>query len=215
MWSERASTRKNSSELEEAYALLLEKVKGVDPLTAAEATGGRYVAKGGVPRVDVQFLHSWFSLDLLPYRVRGAHEAIDTLPLKALFLHHVLAAAEAHKARIRPTGRWIDLRSLHNGAMLGAHTAKSTAQALDAFFAMDHEARTGRALTWAGRPASFGDEAYLFHFYPNVPIALINWLGDQDFPPYAKVLYDESACDFMPTHGLVVLTEYLIHRLAD
>jgi hypothetical protein len=44
---------------------------------------------------------------------------------------------------------------------------------------------------------------------------LIHWEGDEEFPAYSKILYDISASNYMPTHGLAALTEFLIHRLAE
>ncbi len=81
MWQERALTGKNADELQRGYEELLRSVKRIDPLTLAEATDGKYRADG-VPRVEIAFLHSWFVLDLLPYRVRAGHPEVDTLPMK-------------------------------------------------------------------------------------------------------------------------------------
>jgi hypothetical protein len=189
-------------------------VKRIDPLTVAETTGGTY-RPGGVPRVEVLFLGSWFALDFVPYRVRAAHRCFDTLPLKVLFLRHVITAAENQGTAVRVMGQWIDLRSLQHGAVLGAHLARQTTETLSGFFLMKPEERDSRVLQWGGRPLDLGDESYLFHFFPRLPIALVGWLGDDEFPPYSKILYDVSASNYMPTHGIAALTEYLLHRLSD
>ncbi len=127
MWQERARTGKNADELQRAYNELLRSVKRIDPLTLAEATDGKYRADG-VPRVEIAFLHSWFVLDLLPYRVRAGHPDVDTLPLKVLMLQHLLAAAETQGTAVRVMGQWIDCRSLHDGAFMGAHFARSLSE---------------------------------------------------------------------------------------
>ena len=214
MWLERAVTGKNSGELDRAYEELIQKVKRIDPLTIAEQTDSQYLADG-VPRIQVPFLHSWFVLDLLPYRVRTGHEVIDTLPLKVLMLHHLVTAAENQGTAVRVMGTWIDCRSLQFGAVLGAHFAKTTSDALNRLFSFPREVRMGRVLKWGGKPLDLGDEGFLFHFFPRLPIALINWKADEEFPPYSKILYDISASNYMPTHGLAALTDYLLHRLAE
>ncbi|MEW6352598.1 MAG: DUF3786 domain-containing protein [Thermodesulfobacteriota bacterium] len=214
MWLERVLTGKNQGELVQAYDMLLTKVKRIDPLTLAEETGGRYLAEG-VPRILVPFLHSWFVLTLVPYRVKGEHEVVDTLPLKVLFLQHLLAAGENHGSAVKVMGTWIDCRSLQHGAVLGAHFSRSVSNTLGAFFSLDRPTRISRAMQWGGRPVDLGEEGFLFDLFPRVPVALIHWFGDDEFPAFSKVLFDVSASNFMPTHGLTALTEFLVHRIVE
>jgi hypothetical protein len=214
MWLERARTGKNVEELEKHHKALLERVKRIDPLTIAETTDA--VFKGdGIPRVVVPFLHSWYVLELLPYRIRAGHPEVDTLPMKVLVLQHFIAAAENQGTAVRVMGEWIDCRSLRHGAVMGAHFSKSTNELLGRFFSLSAEQRISRVMQWGGKPVELGDYGYIFKFFPRLPMALIHWEGDEEFPAYSKILYDISASNYMPTHGLAALTEFLIHRLAE
>ncbi len=213
MWLERAETGKNVDQLQRTYDKLLQSVKRIDPLTLADMSAAVY--KGdGVPRIILPFLHSWFVLEFLPYRLTGQHAIIDTLPLKALVLQHLMCAAENEGGNMRVTGKWIDCRSLVHGAVMGAHFAGNTARRLAAFFALSQEKRAVRMLKWGGRPMDVGDEGYLFRFFPNLPIAFIHWRGDEEFPSHSKALFDESASNYMTTHGIAVLTDFLASTLA-
>lgn len=214
MWLERALTGKNVSELERAYEELLKEVKRVDPLTLAEQAECQYRGDG-IPRILVPFLHSWFVLELLPYRLKAQHPILDTLPLKVLVLQHLVTAARNEGTAVRVMGQWIDARSLVHGAILGAHFARTTTDTLQRFFAMSPDERMGRVLAWAGKRLDLGEEGYVFHLFPRLPVALIHWRGDEEFPPYSKVLFDVSASNYMATHGLIALTDFLIHRVAE
>lgn len=214
MWQERARTGKNADELQRAYEELLRSVKRVDPLTIAEATDGTYRADG-VPRVEIAFLHSWFVLDLLPYRVRAGHPEVDTLPMKVLMLQHLLAATESLGTGVRVMRQWIDCRSLHNGAFMGAHFAKSLNDAVERFFTLTRPERLKKVFHWGGKPLDLGDDAFMFKFFPRLPVAFVYWRADEEFPAYSKILYDVSASNYMSTHGLRVLTEFLVQRLVD
>ncbi|MFH1115400.1 MAG: DUF3786 domain-containing protein [Pseudomonadota bacterium] len=215
MWVERERTGKNAEELQKSYEDLLRGIKRIDPLTIVETADAAYQGDG-VPRVVIQFLHSWFVLDLLPYRVRAGHAALDTLPLKVLVLLHMKAAADNQGTAVRIMGEWIDYRSLQHGAVLGAHMARSTTDTLARFFALKEEDRISAAMKWGGKPLEgLGDCGFLFKFFPRLPVALIHWHADNEFPSYSKILYDVSASNYMPTHGLTALTEFLIHRLAE
>lgn len=214
MWLEREKTGKNVGELEKSYDALIQKVKRIDPFTIAEMTDAKYKGEG-IPRLVIPFLHSWFVLDLLPYRIRAEHRDLDTLPMKVLVLHHLVTAAENKGTAVRVMGKWIDCRSLQHGSVLGAHFAKSTAEALAEFFRLSAEQQLARAFRWGGKPVDLGDRGFYFRFFPRLPVALIHWNGDEEFSPYSKILYDVSASNYMPTHGLGTLTEFLIHRLAE
>lgn len=216
VWLERSVTGVNDEGIRFQYDELLKRVKRVDPLTIAETTDSEYRGgDGGAPRVIIPFLQSWFVLDLLPYRVRAEHQVFDTLPMKVLALQHLLAAAENEGTAVRVMNNWIDCRSLQHGAVLGAHFAKATTVNLAKFFDMEPDRRVSRAMRWAGKPFEMGDTGFVFRFFPRLPVALINWQADDEFPSYSKVLFDVSASNYMPTHGLTALTDFLIHRLAE
>ncbi|MBI4963748.1 MAG: DUF3786 domain-containing protein [Desulfomonile tiedjei] len=214
MWVERERQGKNLEELEKHHKELLERVKRIDPLTIVEMTDAIY--KGdGTPRVMVSFLHSWFVLDLLPYRIRAGHPEVDTLAMKVLVLQHFIAAAENQGTAVRVMGQWIDCRSLRYGAVMGAHFLKTTTEILGQFFARGEDQRIAKVLQWGGKPIELGDYGYIFKFFPRLPVALIHWEGDDEFPAYSKILYDVSASNYMPTHGLAALTDFLLHKLAE
>jgi hypothetical protein len=214
MWLERERTGKNVDQLEKSYDELIRHVKRIDPLTIAETADAMY-KPDGIPRIVIPFLHSWFVLELLPYRLRAEHQVIDTLPMKVLVLLHFIAAAENQGTAVRIMGQWIDVRTLRHGSIMGAHFARKTSDLLGKFFALEKEKRIGRVLQWGGKPMNLGDEGYLFKFFPRLPVAFIHWNADEEFGAYNKILYDVSASNYMPTHGLATLTEFLIHRLAE
>lgn len=214
MWLERAEENKNVDQLETAYEEYLRRIERLDPVTVAETTDTGYRAEDSIPRIIIPFLYSWFVMDMESFRLRSAHVELDTLPLKVLVLQHLISAAENRGTAVRVMGEWIDLRSLHHGAVLGAHTARDTGDRLNRFFTLDRERRLSRVLAWGGKPIDLGDEGYRFDFFPRLPVVFVNWRADHEFPPYSKILYDVSASNYMPTHGLIALTEFLIYRLS-
>ncbi|MGC8604627.1 MAG: DUF3786 domain-containing protein [Desulfomonilaceae bacterium] len=215
VWTAREKMGKNCGEVEEFYKELIQKVQRIDPMTIAETADAHYKGEEGIPRLVIPFLTTWFTLDLLPYRLRAEHLEFDTFTMKVLVLQHLIAAAENQGSAVRVMDQWIDPRSLQFGAILGAHFAKSTMELLDTFFGAGRETVIARALKWGGRPNNFGDTGFTFYLFPRLPVALIHWNSDEEFPAYSKILYDVSASNYMPTHGLTALTDFLIHRLAE
>jgi len=215
VWTEREKMGKNAENLEEFYKELILKVQRIDPITIAETADVSYRGGDGIPRLVIPFLTSWFTLDLIPYRLRAEHQIFDTLTLKVLVLQYLIAAADNQGSAVRVMNQWIDPRSLQYGAVLGAHFAKSTMETLSDFFESGYDSVIARVLKWGGRPNDLGDTGFTFYLFPRLPVALIHWRKDDEFPAYSKILYDISASNYMPTHGLTALTDFLIHRLAE
>ena len=112
-------------------------------------------------------------------------------------------------------GEWIDCRSLQHGAVLGSHFSRTVTDSLSRFFSLETDKLVSQALKWGGKPIELADQGFQFALFPRLPVALIHWRGDDEFSPYSKILYDISASNYMPTHGLAALTEFLIYRLAE
>ena len=64
-----------------------------------------------------------------------------------------------------------------------------------------------------GRPEPLGDIGYRFDFFPHVPIRLTYFLGDDEFPPEANLLYNENITALLPPEDVIVMSELLAARL--
>jgi hypothetical protein len=58
-----------------------------------------------------------------------------------------------------------------------------------------------------------GDAGYAFQVLPRVHIALVYWQGDEDFPSQARVLFEDTAPNYMSTDGLAILGSQLVGRI--
>jgi hypothetical protein len=55
-----------------------------------------------------------------------------------------------------------------------------------------------RARELGGKPLAFGDASVELFPLPRIPVALILWLGDDEFPPRADLLFDSSSEHHIP-----------------
>lgn len=49
-----------------------------------------------------------------------------------------------------------------------------------------------------GRPVNFADAAFSFQITPQIPVAVLYWQGDEDFPAEAKLLFDSTIEAHLP-----------------
>ena len=48
---------------------------------------------------------------------------------------------------------------------------------------------------------------------PRVPLGLVLWRGDAEFPAEGKVLFDSSVSRYLPVEDIVVLAETVVWKL--
>ena len=64
-----------------------------------------------------------------------------------------------------------------------------------------------------GMKLGYGDAAFAFHVLPRVPLAVIYWRGDEDFPANCQILFDASASHYLPTDLCAILGSMLTRKL--
>jgi len=112
-----------------------------------------------------------------------------------------------------PTGRWLGFRELpHGGFYWQAFQGYSGDDLVRSLNGDTAPFRRG-AERLGGSPVALGDAAYAFRALPNVPLAVVWWAGDEEFPPRAAVLFDAVAPRYLPTDGLAILGRMLCRRL--
>ena len=52
-----------------------------------------------------------------------------------------------------------------------------------------------------------------FSVFPHIHVQLGLWLGDEEFPPDATILFDESVQRILPVEDIAVMNGSLVYRL--
>jgi len=65
-----------------------------------------------------------------------------------------------------------------------------------------------------GRKADYGDVAVTINAFSRVPIILVLWRGDAEFPPNGNILFDSTISDYLTLDDINVLCETMAWRLA-
>ena len=116
-------------------------------------------------------------------------------------------------------GRWISFSELPDGAFYtqafqgytGAELAKKFKNDLDGV------ARTATSLPGylpeQGEP--LGDAAFAFQALPNIRLLVACWLGDEDFPPSYRVLFDAAAGHHLTTDAYAIMGSMLTKKIIN
>jgi hypothetical protein len=112
-----------------------------------------------------------------------------------------------------PSSRWIGFRELPNGLFYvqafqgysGGRLVRELQDGIESF-------RLACAKL-GGESLEIGDAGYIFDVLPRVHLALVYWEGDEEFPSQARVLFEDTAANYMPTDGLAILGSQLVGRV--
>jgi len=128
----------------------------------------------------------------------------------------VLAYYILHGGQGEPAGRWAAYRDFKDGAFFhGAFSGMVENNIAEHFSGRMSELEEAAAAL-GGRPLEAGlggDFCCRFPALPRVPLALVFYDGDEDFPASARILFDAGAPQFLDMECLAVLGLILSDQL--
>lgn len=115
---------------------------------------------------------------------------------------------------ISVVGEWISEKDFPGGATFfrGPHLLPSTL--ITERYGNDLQDFSARCQELGGTPLSLADRAFSFTIAPEVPVAVLYWSGDADFPAEAKILFDRSLISGLQLDVVYSLGVTICHRLA-
>jgi hypothetical protein len=114
-----------------------------------------------------------------------------------------------------PAGRWVALSELPDGGFYNQAYQGYSGNRLVKAFGNNTDAFRNSARATGGKPESYGDCGFKFQAFPNLPLLAVYWKGDEEFSPSAKVLFDSSACHYLPTDLCAFLGSILTNKLIE
>ena len=127
---------------------------------------------------------------------------------KILLLHYLQTASGA-----APAGEWIAFEQVPSGELyLGNFKARSVDRLARAFGGRE-EMLVEVAGEIGGNRAEHGDVSVELRPLPQVPVLLVLWRGDDEFPAAGNLLFDARVTEYLPLEDMVVLAEMVATRL--
>ena len=112
-----------------------------------------------------------------------------------------------------PAGEWVNPRAIPSGDFFFRGPHDFPTERLANAFGDRPEAFCKAAEKIGGRPVAAGDAAYEFAALPRVPMAVVLWRADEEFPARVQMLVDRAAHRQLPLDALLVLANVLAKRL--
>jgi hypothetical protein len=161
--------------------------------------------------VQVTFLGETYETSAPDFQMRrdGSGEEVD-IRERILLLHYLQTAGGSALK-----GDWIAFSQMPGAELyLGNFRARS-ADRIGRAFGQEPAQLVGAARALGGVETDLGDAGVRLEALPRVPVQILVWGGDDEFPASGDVLFDASVTDYLPLEDVIVTAEKVATRLCN
>ncbi|MDF1592403.1 MAG: DUF3786 domain-containing protein [Desulfobacterales bacterium] len=116
---------------------------------------------------------------------------------------------------IEISGEWISEKDIPGGATFFRGPHEIPTRLICRQFNNNVEAFRNKCEQLHGLPMDMADAAYRFEITPRIPVSVLYWAGDDDFPPEAKILYDRTITEHLSTDIIFALAVGICTRIGE
>jgi hypothetical protein len=190
---------------EQALKIALEIFTKKDPDSVAEKARAIFQAKS----IIVPHLNRRIMLDLDAQRFSIVETGEEVQMWLAILTIHYLNNATG----VRPTGNLKHFREFKEGHFYEPAFNRRTRDALIDVFGNNPSPMLRAGEQLKGKMVQTGDAGVELAYFPCSPITCILWKGDEEFPPEASVLFDETADKFFSAEDMAVAGQMAVLEL--
>ncbi len=189
-----------------AYRLACEQLASMDVEEICRKTGAQPIDSS---KIIVEYLNQSY-LVALPSGEISLWDDDKEVPLtdKILILHYLTSAKDTPASN-----RLITFKQLPGCASYFPVFSQLTITPLLNHFDKEPELLINAAAKLGGHKAGYGDVSVTINAFPHVPIILILWRGDDEFPPRGSIIFDSSISDYLSADDIIYLCATIVWKL--
>ena len=177
-----------------------------DPRSLAERSGATFDAQRQTLELDLWARSYTLAFpELIARDAAGAQASLNRQALLLMYLDQADGAPLAHK--------WLAYRELPGGMFYANAFHGYAEMRLAQAFNGDAGKFVEAARRLKGNRLTFGDASFEFVALPRILVGAVYWVGDEDFPSSATLLFDAAASHYLPTDAVGALGSQLVSFL--
>lgn len=190
-----------------AKKIAVEELSGESLDDTCKRSGYNLIEKN---RLKIPFLNRVYIVTWPGFEFEDESPGKKDVPLQeqVLILHYLAAKSERKKA-----GRWISFREIPGAAFYYSAFVKRAVDPLKKTFGKETGLFVKAAKSLNGKAIDAGNAGFEFMLFPHVPLQLILWEGDDEFPPEANILFYDTIGDIFSPEDVAWLAGMLVYRL--
>jgi len=193
-----------------AYKLACEQLAKVDGIEQqCLKSGARYLVIDSQQVIIIEYLNQSYQITLPDIEI-SLMDSEEEVPIrdKILILHYLTSAKGT------PTSnKSIAYKELPEGSNYFPTFYKRAIKPLIDHFGKQPYLLVDAAGKLGGYKVDYGDVAVTINAFSRVPITLVLWQGDEEFPPGGSILFDATVSDYISTEDINVLCEIIAWKL--
>lgn len=164
----------------------------------------------GVDTIRVPFLDRVYRVRFPGFGFYDEAYEEKEIPIQeqVVILHYMMGAGDS-----RVTGNWIAYREIPGASFYFSAFVKRAVDPLKKVFGQNKSGFVNAAKHLKGLAIETGDAGFEFHVFPKIPLRLILWEGDDEFPAEANILFDEAIGQILSPEDAAWLAGMLVYRL--
>ncbi|RJO65391.1 MAG: DUF3786 domain-containing protein [Myxococcales bacterium] len=193
---------------EEAYRSAREALNARHPEAVAGHSGAELIEEAGDRLYKLPYFDDPLLVPVLDGTMRYADGRELSLWEQIVVLHYLGSNGTVHK-----TDRLIAFREIPDGRFYDAAFLRRSKAPLVAAFGDKPDVLPAAAALLGGVRTDGADLAVSIPAFPNVPVSVTFWLGDDEFPPDANLLFRADIGAFLPVEDVAVLGGLVVGKL--
>jgi len=174
----------------------------------AEKAGAVYCKREDREEITLAFFSEPCEI-IFPYmEFLSPSKKVVSLVTRVLLLHYLLQADGTPVS-----GRWVAYKEVPGALLYGAVFARRVTEPLEKKFGRSARLFREAGLRLGGEFGPIGDASLFLRAFPCVPLYLVLWEGDEEFPPKVQFLFDSTVHHYLPLEDMVVLGQMAAGRM--
>ncbi len=158
----------------------------------------------------IPFLDRIYRVDFPRFEFEDTAERKKEIPLQEqVLILHYMSATKIPEA----TGHWISYREIPGAAFYFGAFIKRAIEPLKKVFGQNLSDFSRAAEKLDTREIDSGDAAFEIKVLPAVPLQLILWKADDEFPAEANILFDSTIGQILSPEDVAWLAGMVVYRL--
>jgi len=195
---------------EETYQSACEKLTQMADIgEQCDRAGAHYHGDSNIITID--YLNRQYQI-ALPNCEVSLKDSDEQVPLrdKILILHYLTQAKGTPL-----TGKLISYKQVPGGVPYFARFSQLAVQPLLDHFGEKPDRLVPAAERMGGKKADNSDAAATISAFSRIPITIVLYRGDEEFPPNISVLFDSTIPDYLPGEDIRILCEVITWKLIE
>jgi hypothetical protein len=181
-----------------------------NPEQVARRSGATVQADGSY---QLQVLDNMYQIDCTAQTIIPVCDENKNEPdshLNIAIINYLINAKE-----VDPIGEWVSPRSFPGGIEFFSGPHSMPVDRLITQFGADLDGFITACEELGGMPVDYADAGYSFLFFPRLPVAVLLWKADDEFPARASILVDWTADQHLALDSILGVMIVMEERLVS